>query len=363
MASNAITTVEYQSISSISTVHLDIIQTHILTRLDGPALAATACTSSYFRSLTSSHEKLWQEICTSTFPSMKDPRLQNLISTFPCGHRSLFSDSFPVLDHHLQRPSSKHSTTLDYSLLSHTTELISAVDIFYENNTIFSKVEETETITGWFQFPPFRIDLLDEKELVPTPISFVSESEDDILLKRLEEKLSLSWIIIIDDSSQERKAVNLSSRWPVSVERHWLTRDVHMKYAVVVVGGDRRWPWGLFSTTELVECEIMVTLGGKEGGEMYVEEVTMQMKDMEGKNLCGRDSLVILHNSIVNGKRKRAKIRDEGKHKYEEFLVMKREKKHTKLNIERVLNIGCFTGFIVFCSFKLFSCLNRLLSQ
>ncbi|KAK1589413.1 hypothetical protein Q3G72_033766 [Acer saccharum] len=321
MASNETTTVDHQSIPSISTVHLDIIQTHILTRLDGPALAATACTSSYFLSLTSSHEKLWQEICTSTFPSVKDPRVQNLISMFPCGHKSLFSDSFPVLDHHLQRPPSKHSTNLDYSLLPPTTELISAVDIFYENNPIFSKVEETETITGWFQFPPFRIDLLDEKELVPTPISFVSESDDDILSKSLEEKLSLSWIIIIDDCSKERKAVNLSSRWPVSVERHWLTRDVHMKYVVVVAGGDRQWPWGLFSTTELVECEIMVTLGGKEGGETYVKEVTMQMKDMEGKNLCGRDSLVILHNAIVNGKRKRAKIRVEGKHKYEEFLV------------------------------------------
>ncbi|KAK1588283.1 hypothetical protein Q3G72_021675 [Acer saccharum] len=159
---------------------------------------------------------------------------------FPCGHKSLFSDSFPVLDHHLQRPPSKHSTTLDDSLLPPTTELISAVDIFYENNPIFSKVEETETITGWFQFPPFRIDLLDEKELVPTPISFVSESDDDILSKRLEEKLS------------------------------------------TLAGSDRRWPWGWFSTTELVECEIMVTLGGREGRMGDVSERSDHAKEGHG---------------------------------------------------------------------------------
>ncbi|TXG73560.1 hypothetical protein EZV62_002139 [Acer yangbiense] len=275
MASGAATTVD-GSVFSISTVHPDIIQTHILTQLDGPALAAAACTSSYFHSLTS-HEKLWQEICTSTWPSVKDPRVQTLISMFPSGHKSLFSDSFPVLD---LQPQSKH--TLDS--LPSITELISAVDIFYENNLIFSKVKETETVTGWFQFPPFRIDLLGEKELVPTPISFVGES--DVLLKQLEEKLSLSWIII---DSSGRKAVNLSSRWPVSVEQHWLTHEVQVKYAVIVAGDDQR--WGLFSTRELVEFEIMVTLGGKEGGEMYVKEVSMQMKDMEEKNLSGRDSL------------------------------------------------------------------------
>ncbi|KAL5765445.1 hypothetical protein ACOSP7_016062 [Xanthoceras sorbifolium] len=346
MASNATTTVD-GSISFISTVHPDIIQTHVLTQLDGPALAATACASSYLYSVTS-NEKLWQEICTSTWPSVKDPRVQSVISTFPSGqYRSLFSDSFPVLDF---PPPSKHN--LDSS--PSTTELISAVDIFYENNLIFSKVVETETVTGWFQFPPFRIDLLGEKELVPTPISFVDES--DVLLKQLEEKLSLSWIII--DSSGRRKTVNLSSRWPVSVEQHWLTRDVHMKYAVILAGDQR---WGLFSRTELVECEIMVRLGGKEGGEMYVKEVTMQMKDMEGRNLRGKDSLVILHNAIENGKRKQGKKRVEAKHKYEEFLRRKTQKKDEQLKIESALNKSCFIGLIAFCSFKVFTGLTLLL--
>ncbi|KAK2640799.1 hypothetical protein Ddye_022562 [Dipteronia dyeriana] len=337
MASGAATTVD-GSVFSISTVHPDIIQTHILTQLDGPTLAAAACTSSYFHSLTR-NEKLWQEICASAWPSVKDPRVQTLISMFPSGHKSLFSDSFPVLD--LQRPQSKH--TLDS--LPSTTELISAVDIFYENNLLFSKVKETETVTGWFQFPPFRIDLLGEKELVPTPISVAGES--DVLLKQLEDKLSLSWIII---DSSGRKAVNLSSRWPVSVEQHWLTREVQVKYAVIVAGDDQR--WGSFSTREFVEFEILVTLGGKEGGEMYVKEVCMQMKDMEEKNLSGRDSLVIIQNCIANGKRKQGK-RDEGKHKYKEFRVRKTEKKDRKQKVERFLNIGCFSGFIAFCSFKL----------
>ncbi|XP_044482018.1 F-box protein At3g44326-like [Mangifera indica] len=297
---------------SITTVHPDVIQNHILTKLDGQTLVVTASASSQLRSL-SLQGNLWRQICTSSWPSTNNPRVQTLISTFPAAHRSFFSDSFPVLDCQIRKSYSKHAADqFDDSSVLDTTELISAVDIHYQNNPILSKVVETETVTGWFQFPPFRIDLLDEKQLVPTPIKFASETE--ALIKQLEENLSLSWIIIY---SNGRRAVNLSSGWPISVEQHWLTREVHVKYAAVVVGSNHgRW-WRSWSTREFVECEVTVTVRGEEGGEMSVREVYMQMKDLEERNLNGRESLVILQRAVGMGKR--SGRREVGK---ESFLVI-----------------------------------------
>ncbi|KAJ0021153.1 hypothetical protein Pint_31803 [Pistacia integerrima] len=331
--------------NAISTLHADIIQTQILTRLDGQTLVAAASTSSLLRSL-SLQDNLWRQICNSTWPSTNHPRVQTLISSFPAAHRSFFSDSFPVLN--CQVPPS-YTLEFDHSLLL-TTELISAVDIHYKNNLILSKVVETETVTGWFQFPPFRIDLLDEKQLVTTPIKFASETK--VLIKDHEENLTLSWIMI--DSGRKR-AVNLSSRWPVSVEQHWLTREVHVKYAAIVIASDHRQRWELFSAREFAECEVMVTLGGEEGGEMYVREVSMQMKDMEERSLNGRESLVILQRAFEKGKTS-GKI-EEGKERYEEFLEKKRERKEGKERMEKVLNIVCVSCFVVavaFWSYKLF---------
>uniref|UniRef100_A0A2N9HTV9 Uncharacterized protein n=1 Tax=Fagus sylvatica TaxID=28930 RepID=A0A2N9HTV9_FAGSY len=48
-----------------------------------------------------------------------------------------------------------------------STELISAVDVRYKDELIFSKVQETEAETGWFLCSPFRVDLLGQKESNP----------------------------------------------------------------------------------------------------------------------------------------------------------------------------------------------------
>lgn len=329
----------------------DIIETHILTRLDGQTLVAAAGTSSHLHSLCA-QEKLWQHICSSTWPSSNDPRVRTLVSSYPGGgHRSFFSHSFPVLDCQKQPSKRIHD---DDSLLV-TEQIISAVDLYYRNDPVFSRVTENETVTGWFQFPPFRIDLVDAKDSVPTTkIPFVSEA--NILFEELEKNLTLSWIII--DSSRNR-AVNLSSRWPVSVRQDWLTSDLHVKYAVVIAaGGNQR--WGLFPARECVECEVMVTLGGREkkGEEMLcVKEVNMQMKDMEGRNLSGKDGLVILQGVMESGKRKNGR-REEVKERYEEFLMRKIDRKEKKEWAERVLNNVCLaTGLVVlvaFCAFKVF---------
>lgn len=325
--------------TAISDVHQDIIKTHILTRLDGATLASASCASSHLHAL-SAEEQLWREICSSTWPSVDDSRVRHVISSFPGGYRSFFSDSFPFLHH--RSPPKHHRRRHDRPFLA---EIISAVDVHYKESLIFSKVQENETKSDWFLCSPFRFDLLGQKESVQTPIRHVGE--DQAWLDHLEENLKLSWILI--DPTRNR-AVNVSSRSPVSVQRHWLTGDVQLRFHTFVPGGE--------GSSELVQCAVVVTCEGKVGGEMHVREVSMQVEDLEGKHLNGKESLVILQGAMESGKRKKERKGGEGKERFEEFLKMKRERKERKQRRERALDMACIaaglTIFVAFWSFLLF---------
>ncbi|KAB2028184.1 hypothetical protein ES319_D05G081800v1 [Gossypium barbadense] len=318
----------------ITTLHPDIIRALILTRLDGPDLASTACVSSYLRSL-STEENLWRDICCSTWPSLDHPRLKQVISTFPYGHRSFFSESFPFPNPQPPKPNVRGSLAL-------ATELISAVDIYYHGNPIYSKVVEMETSSSWFLSTPFRLNLLGVDNPAPrSPIKYGS-SNDDTWLKHLEENLSSSWIIV--DPTRE-KAVNMSSKRAVSVERHWLTGDVQVRYGRVMEGDEG---WG--SSRELVACGVVVTCGekGGEGEKMHVREVCMRMEDMDGKGLSGEESLVILERAMGSGRSWKGKGKGE-KEKYEEFMAKKRERKERNLKKDRVWDLICIFSIFAAC--------------
>ncbi|KAA8549914.1 hypothetical protein F0562_001598 [Nyssa sinensis] len=302
MSSSFMTTVNQGGGSTISAIHSDILQTHIFTRLDGPTLASAGCVSSQLHALCT-QEKLWRDICNHTWPSTNDPRINRLISTFPAGHRSFFSDSFPTLDHHHHRRSQLNSNRP-----SPTSELISAVDIYYHDKLIFSKVQETEAVTGWFLCSPFRLDLLGEKETVPTQVKF--GGEEDTWRSNLQENLTLSWIVI---DPTGKRAANFSSLRPVSVQQHWLTGQIEVGYGTILA--DDRWG----SSTEFMQCGIAVTCEGKEGREMHVTEVRLQVENMDGKILNGKEGLVILQETMEGGRRKKGK-RGEERERYERLL-------------------------------------------
>ncbi|KAG8376761.1 hypothetical protein BUALT_Bualt09G0097400 [Buddleja alternifolia] len=272
--------------TGFSILHPDIIQSHVLTRLDGPSLGSAACCCAALRYL-SSDDNLWTNICHSTWPSTKSPQLSHVISKLDGGPRAFFSQAFPLLaDSNLSHPSS-----------SPPSELISAVDIHYKKELIFTKVQETETVTGWFRCSPLRIDLLEPKDVVPTSIK---HPEGDDTCTDMINEMTLSWILI---DPIGRRAVNLSSFKPVAAERHWLTGEVHVRYA---------------SIHGHVQCGVEVTCGGSEGGEMQVREVSLQMEDMDGMHLNGKDSLVILHGAL-EGKKGTGKNRvHEGQRRYKE---------------------------------------------
>lgn len=211
--------------------------------------------------------------------------------------------------------------------------MISAVDVRYRNKLILSKTHETETETGWFLCSPFRVDLLDQKEPVSSPAKFHGSGEET-LQSELENNLTLSWILI--DPSTKR-AANFSSLRPVSVTFHWLTADVQARYATVL---------GSFL------CTVLVTCRGKEGGDvLQLKEVSLQVEDMEGRTLSGKESLVILQEAMEGGKKagKRGDDDDDERERYVEFMRRKREMRERKHRRERRLDLACMaTGVTIF---------------
>ncbi|KAL2557379.1 F-box protein-like [Forsythia ovata] len=238
--------------TSISAIHPDIIRSHILNRLDGQTLASTTCASKQLHSLCT-EDNLWRDICNSTWASTADRRVSDAISNFPSGHRSFYSQSFPTL-HHLRLPKKSHQQRLP----PETSELISAVDIYYDEKLVYSKVLVTETLSGWFLCSPFRLDLLDPKETVPAPLKF--DGKEGSCRALLEQQLRVTWILI---DPKKKRAVNVASMTPVETRLHWLTEDIQLRFATVLPAGR--------CGEDLVQCGVVVTCGGKEGGELQIE--------------------------------------------------------------------------------------------
>ncbi|CAI9762148.1 unnamed protein product [Fraxinus pennsylvanica] len=337
-ATTASTAEEDSTITSFSSLQTDIIEAHILPRLDGITLAATSCSSTTLRQV-SSQDHLWYKTCHSTWPSTRSPSVCQVISTYPDGGpRKFFSHAFPLLEEDRScsnlRPSSP--------LAPPPSELISAVDIHYEDKLIFSKVQETETVTGWFRCSPFRIDLLEPKDVIPTPIK---HPDGDETCKYIFNYMTLSWILIDPIRLQ---AVNLSSHKPVTVQRHWLTGEVQMRFASILAV-DRGH----------VQCGIVVTCAGSEEGEMMqIREICLEIEDMDGMHINGKGCLGILRRAMEGKKGKGRNRLQEGQRRYKEYLEMKKERQERKVRTEGTLDILCVafgvSCFVAFWCFILF---------
>ncbi|KAL9227739.1 hypothetical protein vseg_003391 [Gypsophila vaccaria] len=340
------TAIASASSSAFTLLPHDVIRAHILPHLDGPTLASIGSTTPELRTLITSDDHLWSHLCNSTWPSTNSPRVRQLISTFPHGPRSFFSHSYPPLSPN-PRPPLSHSSS---GVISD--KLISAVDIFYRGKCMFSKVQETETVTGWFRCSPFRVDLLDPKESIPTPIR--RPSHDDTC-RDLYTDLELTWLLVCPTS---RLSVNVSGLRPVAVEKHWLSGEVNVRYASVS---------GHVAFVVDVTC-----VGCGPGGlVLHVTEVCLRMEDRDGVGVVGKDSLVILK-AVLEGKRgkcgkSKSEWVEEGRKRYFEYLERRKEWKESKLEREGRLDVMCVVfgvGFIVslFCWSLILAVLLKVMS-
>ncbi|KAG9149097.1 hypothetical protein Leryth_010691 [Lithospermum erythrorhizon] len=306
--------------TEITSIHEEIIKSHILNKLDGKSLASTSCVSTEFKSL-SNGEILWKNICSNHFPSSLNPLVQTNITN----HRLFFSEV---------------SSAVQHLPLSHPTKcpkiknLVSAVDIFYEDEVVFSRVINTESCSSWFSCSPFKIDILEPEEVFSTNVKITGD--DQMCMDALEKGMKLSWIMIDGDS---KKALNVSSLYPVSVRRQsLLSGEIQIKITYAMIVPDNRYN---DDGEALVQCGVVVSC--REGEEMQVKELSLIVEDSEGLILDGNEGLEIVQ-EVIKWER-RMKNSDEEREKYKKFISYKSDLTEMKLDMFVV-----FTGVSLFLS-------------
>ncbi|CAM0874522.1 unnamed protein product [Alopecurus aequalis] len=287
----------------------------VLRRLDGASLAALGCASSSFHDLATDPDT-WRGLCLALWPSVAsvlDP------ACCPGGggggdgfHRTLFADAFPF-------PATTTSTEAVAPALP--SRLVSAVDLHHKGVCIMSRVVETDASSAWFLGSPFRVDaLVQEGFTAPSPIA--------------PAELTLSWVLLDPTSG---RAVNTSSRRPVSVDRSWLTGETVARFTVVLGG---------------VALDAAVTCDDRYG---HIREVSLCVEDGDGGGVSGRDGLAALAAAMAAPRQGRgAEAEAQAARRYAEFVKGKSARKEWKARREGLVDLCCsgvgaaaFVGFLV----------------
>ncbi|KAK1427027.1 hypothetical protein QVD17_15709 [Tagetes erecta] len=336
---------------NLDDLHPNIIQTHILPRLDGPSLSATSAASSYLKTLCSD-DTLWHQISQTTWPSLTHPRVADVISTFPFGYRCFFNDVFPTFITNVDPcntrrfrstpKSGRMCCNLDRSF-RHTwpNELISAVDIRYKNELIYSNVNFTQ-ITSEFLSSAFCIFIDNESQKISRTIDLTVDEvagADKPTLLHLKESLTLNWILI--DPTRKR-ACNLSSIKPIVSRQDWVTNETVLRYVTVLPGCE---------SNEIVKCKIQVVLDVCEKGVgLYVKEVMVKLEGLDRVSLKGVEFMVVAEKTLMSeNKVRRSVVSDEERLKsYMLFKAIKRDKKviekraESEKKIWQAMDSACF---------------------
>ncbi|XP_042410526.1 probable F-box protein At2g36090 [Zingiber officinale] len=283
--------------AAVEDLHPDLIA-GVIRLLDGPTLASLSCANVRFRSLAGEPD-LWRDLCLSSWPSLGHPRLLRL---FASSHRSFFADVFP----------SPVCTVADFACggdgeSSLPSELISAVDLRHRGSVVLSLVVETDTSTSWFMAAPFRIDADAERK---------GEGGSAVFSP---EELTLSWVVI---DPHHRRAVSATSRRPVTVDRHWITGEMVVRFALVL--GE--------------ECAVVAVVKiGEETGQ--VREIYLVAEGVEGACLSGREGLAVLRSAMEGGRRRGEE--HGAKKRWEEFSGRRQKMKETAAKMERLVDLAC----------------------
>ncbi|XP_076919849.1 F-box protein At2g27310-like [Bidens hawaiensis] len=334
--------------------HPDIIRTHILPRLDGRSLSTVATVSSELNTLCSDNN-LWSHICMCMWPSITHPHVDALISTFPGGHQSFFQDSFPSLIIDVNN----HNFCTNLKQPDCLSQLISAVDIRYQSDIIYSTVQFTDITTN-FLSSELNIKLTEDLGIsghIDMEVD-VHAGVDKATLAHLKESVTLNWIII--DPTLKR-AGNLSTIKPVSVKMDWVSNRTIVKYVTVLPGCE---------PNEMVQCCMYVVLGLDDKGEgLKVKEVTMKMLNLDSCWLSGRDFLVILKRAILWENNIRKVVDDKERwERHSECKEMKSQRKKLVRKEEKKRNRDMmmihFGLFMLFCfSFYLLSLVSGAITN
>ncbi|KAG8081908.1 hypothetical protein GUJ93_ZPchr0014g47252 [Zizania palustris] len=282
-------------VTTIEDLHADVLVC-ALRRLDGRSLAAASCATAGLRALAEDPET-WRALCLAEWPSVAgQPRL---LSVVPASR--LFADAFPF-----PRPDAGELGGEGGGHLP--PELISAVDVYYRGAPLLCRVVETPTSSSWFLGSPFRVEAVDCRK----------PAAGETVLSPAE--LELSWVVM--DPARGR-AVNVSSRRAVAVDRHWYTGETLVRFAVVLGG---------------CKFESTVTCSEWTG---HVREVFLAVQDADGAAVSGERSLRLLAAAMEEQRRGGEREPEEAKRRYDEFVKRKKGRKESKARREALIDLCC----------------------
>ncbi|XP_030486644.2 F-box protein At2g27310 [Cannabis sativa] len=349
----------------------------ILRRLDGPTLASAACTCAAFSSI-SREEKLWEDVCSSLWPSTNREDVKYLISSIG-GFRKFYADCFPLIvnkevseyqmnefrEYPEEWTETEYYGDMDEVESISPSDFISIVDIRYKEKTICSKVlwdiPNANSFNGWFYNCPFRIDLLtyaardddDYGEVIisvsdglPPITSLERERKDGKLWQELRDGLQLSWIVV---NKKMKQAANFASWSALGGQRHWPTdRDFVIRFGSILPAKD-------ILPRQVVECilstkfRVVQTEGEGIQTTLKLTEVSMQLEDMEGSHVNGRNSLLILKEALSCRRSKNYSEVLESCHLYSKVQdQLKEDKMRNESRLDRLCILCGITAFITF---------------
>ncbi|KAJ4968906.1 hypothetical protein NE237_015607 [Protea cynaroides] len=371
------TTLSIVQVERMGSLSSDLLY-DILRRLDGATLANAACVCSTFCSI-SKEENLWENVCHSLWPSTNREDVKSLILSIG-GFRKFYADCYPLIvnkdvpvvlsDPYSQYPEEwlepEYYGDIDEFESFSPSDFISIVDVRYKDKVIYSKVlwgiSNSDGSNGWFYNCPFRIDLLNlsdsdglhEAEVrlstedgLPPILSIERERKDGKLWKELREGIWLSWIIV---NKKEKQAANVASWSPLGGQRHWPTdKDFLIRFGSILPSKD-------ILPSQGVECILVMkfrvihTEGEGSQTTLKLKELSMQLKDMGGSHVNGRNSLLVLKEALKSRRSKKYSEALESCLLYSKAQSeLKEEKMRNESRLDRLCIISGIAAFITFC--------------
>ncbi|KAI4365654.1 hypothetical protein MLD38_021620 [Melastoma candidum] len=353
----------------------------ILRRLDGQTLASAACACAAFYSI-SREEKLWENVCASMWPSTNRDDVKSLILSIG-GFKKFYADCFPLIvnkefteyrrNEYLEYPDewmeAEYYGDIDELESTSPSDFVSLVDIRFRDQPICSKVlwgvPNTNGSNLWFYSCPFRVDLLNysaseedrdfhqgrgitlsESNGLPSILSMETERKDGKLWQELRDGIRLSWIIV---NRKEKQAANFSSWIPLGGQRHWPTdKDFVIRFGSILPARD-------VLPCQVAECVLVMKFKlTREGSStaLRLKELSMQLEDMEGAHVNGRNSLSILkealscrrsrnYGEVLESCRLYSKVQSE----------LKEEKLRNENRIDRLCILSGIAAFATLCCY------------
>ncbi|XP_034196828.1 probable F-box protein At2g36090 isoform X2 [Prunus dulcis] len=315
----------------------------ILRRLDGPTLASAACACAAFCSI-SKEERLWEDVCSSMWPSTNREDVKSLILSIG-GFRKFYADCFPLI---VNKEVSEYQWN-DY--LEYPEEWTEAE--YYGDMDEFESISPSDFVS--------LVDIRDDDNDgevflsvangLPPITSMETERKDGKLWRGLRDGLRLSWIVV---NKKIKQAANLASWCPLGGQRHWPTdKDFVIRFGSILPARD-------ILPCQVVECilsmkfRVIYTEGEGVQTTLKLTELSMQLEDMEGSHVNGRNSLLILKEALSCRRSKNYSEVLESCHLYSKVQnELKEEKMRNESRLDRLCILSGIAAFVSFCYYVL----------